>query len=138
MRKVYLAGPINGCSDNEAHGWRDHVIAELSGLYTFLNPMDRDYRNINDNHRACKDAAHEVCEGDKNDIRSCSIFLAVMPKPCLGTAMELFFAWHATCLPLCLVVVPPEPHPLSPWVVEHCHALFYGTEQVIHYLKETA
>ncbi len=27
---VYLAGPINGCTDEEAKGWRDQMVA---GIY---------------------------------------------------------------------------------------------------------
>lgn len=134
-RLIYLAGPINGCSDQEAHGWRDDVIAELAGHgYTFLNPMDRDYRNINADHAACKAAAHEVCFGDKEDIMSCGIFLAALPKPSFGTPMELMYAYLYG--KLTLSVIPPEPAPLSPWVAKHSHGLFYSFPEVIHYLKE--
>ena len=42
---IYLAGPINGCSDDECNNWRDSFIKKMDGDYEFRNPMMRDYRD---------------------------------------------------------------------------------------------
>lgn len=42
---IYLAGPINGCTDAQANDWRTEAkrIAAERG-HTCLDPMARDYR----------------------------------------------------------------------------------------------
>ena len=44
--KIYLAGPINGCSDSEAITWRQWFKEEsLRDIEVdFIDPMKRDYR----------------------------------------------------------------------------------------------
>jgi hypothetical protein len=44
MKTIYLCGGINKLSDSEATDWREAAKARLSGRYTFLDPMRRDYR----------------------------------------------------------------------------------------------
>ena len=63
-RTVYLAGPIFGCTDEQARGWRAAVRDALDHTWRVLDPMDRDYRG--------REAAHVI------DI--------------VGTAMELVYA----------------------------------------------
>lgn len=38
MTTVYLGGPINGCTDSEANGWRQGFMDSLAGC-KFLDPM---------------------------------------------------------------------------------------------------
>ena len=39
--KVYLCGPINGCTDTEAKNWREAVKEHFPAS---VDPMKRDYR----------------------------------------------------------------------------------------------
>ena len=107
--KVYLAGPINGCDDDEANGWREGVMARHPDL-TFLDPMARDYRGREDQ---CVD---EIVEGDKDDIDLADVVLAYCWQASWGTAMELMWAYlgHKR-----IIVVVPEGARVSPWLRYH-------------------
>lgn len=112
MMRVYLAGPINGCSDSEAIDWREETKRALPHV-TFVDPMARDYRGRED------EAVNEIVENDKADILSCDVVLAFCPRPSYGTAMEILFAYE-NYVPV-IAVVPDGP--VSPWVRYHAAVL---------------
>lgn len=111
MSVVYLAGPINGCTDAEANDWRTYMKQRLTlvGVDT-LDPMRRDYRGRED------ESVSEIVELDKDDVDACDVFVANCPHPSYGTAMEVFYAWQAGKP---VVVVHPGDKPVSPWVRYH-------------------
>lgn len=111
---IYLAGPINGCTDAEANDWRSWVKANYDG--PTLDPMRRDYRGRED------EAVDEIVELDKKDIEDCGVFLANCPQPSYGTAMEIIYAWEARKP---VVVVHPADKPVSPWVRYHADAVVH-------------
>jgi nucleoside 2-deoxyribosyltransferase len=111
--KIYLAGPINGCTDAQAKDWR----AEVRKLHPdVIDPMDRDYRGqelLNDNVR-------NIVEGDKKDIDSADALLVYFERPSVGTSMEVLYAWeHGKSV----VVVNASGKPLSPWLIYHSTAI---------------
>lgn len=105
MRTVYLAGPIHGCTDEQAKGWREVVKAELAGRYTFLDPMDRDYRGVEDQ------CAAEIVEQDLEDIQAADVVLVNAGRASWGTAME---TWQAGMWGKAIVAVCPGA--VSPWL----------------------
>lgn len=114
--KLYLAGPINACSDDEVTGWREQVKTQLhSDLASWLSveivdPADRDFRGVeNETHKT-------IVEGDKADIYGCDAVLAYCWQPSYGTAMEILYAWECG-IPVYAVV--PADKPISPWVQYH-------------------
>lgn len=109
MTTVYLAGPILGCSDAEAIDWREEAKRELVGL-DFLDPMVRDYRGRE------AEAFAEIVEGDKDDIDTSDVMLAMCPRPSVGTSMEVLYAWQRA---MPVVVVAPPGAPVSPWLRYH-------------------
>lgn len=110
---VYLAGPINGCNDNEASGWRDEFMSSLPEL-KFLDPMVRDYRGRED------ESVREIVELDIADINESDVFLAYCWQMSWGTAMEIFYA-HTEGKWVVLVV--PDGHRISPWLRYHSHII---------------
>lgn len=102
--KIYLAGPIFGCTDFEAIAWRLWVKARLPE-HEFLDPMDRDYRGRQDEH------FQQIVEDDLLDIRSADLVFVKADKPSWGTAMEL---WDASSYGVPILVVCP--HPVNPWL----------------------
>jgi nucleoside 2-deoxyribosyltransferase len=82
---IYLAGPIFGCSDEDAKGWRT-VVKELLGASNVLDPMDRDYRGVEDAN------GQKLVEDDLRDIAQCAALLVKANEPSWGTAMELVYA----------------------------------------------
>jgi hypothetical protein len=117
MTKIYLAGPINSCSEAECKDWRERAkkeIPELVGDWVeFIDPMRRDYRG----KEMEPGITHMIVKGDKTDYRKADIMLVYSPKPSYGTAMEMFDAFEN--LKKWVVVVNADAHP-SPWLVEHC------------------
>jgi hypothetical protein len=55
---VYLAGAINGCTDDECKDWRE-LVKSIIGVEKTLDPMRRDYRGVE------LDCINEIVEGDK-------------------------------------------------------------------------
>ena len=112
MKTLYLAGPISACTDSEAKDWREQAKSELSGEFTFLDPMSRDYRG----RELEPGIAAEIVNGDKEDIRSSDILLVFCPKPSVGTSMEVFYGFDVLGKPV--VIVHPDARP-SPWLIQH-------------------
>ncbi len=107
--KVYLCGPINGCTDAECNDWRSEAKRHWPET---IDPMRRDYRGRE------IDCFYEIVEGDKQDLRDCDVVLANCPKPSVGTSMEIFYAWEV--LRKRVVCIVPDKSAASPWL--HYHA----------------
>lgn len=113
MTTVYLAGPINGCTDDEANTWRDQVKLAL-GVENTLDPMRRDYRGIED------ESVREIVEGDLEDIINSDIMLANCWQVSWGTAMEIFYANEIG--KAVIAVLPPDAR-VSPWLRWHAEVV---------------
>jgi nucleoside 2-deoxyribosyltransferase len=112
--RVYLGGPINGCTDDEASGWREAVKETLAAAgHSWADPMDRDYRG----REMEPGIAREIVEGDKADIAECDALLMNSPRPSYGTAMEIFFG--AELGKPVFAVLPDDGREPSPWVAHH-------------------
>jgi len=112
MTTLYLCGPINGCTDEQATGWREHVKSLWAGKT--LDPMRRDYRG--------KEAVayRDIVELDKIDIQRCDAVLVSYDKPSVGTSMEVLFAWQ---IGKPVVVVADNKTSISPWLRYHAHRI---------------
>lgn len=85
--RIYLAGPINGCSDEQANEWRARATTFLGGMgIDVVDPMTRDYRG--------QEAANvtAIVNGDLVDIASADALLVNAERPSWGTAMEVAIA----------------------------------------------
>ena len=122
--KVYLCGPINGCTDDEATSWRKHFKGFLPGC---IDPMVRDYRGREaENYR-------EIVDLDKRDIRNADIILVNYDKPSVGTSMEVFYAWTLG-KPVVLWCRPDAV--LSPWLRYHSTSIVHSKEAALEKIKE--
>lgn len=112
--KVYLGGPINGCSDAEANGWRDIAKTTLAELgHEWIDPMTRDYRG----REMEPGIAQAIVEGDIDDINESDLLLMSCPKPSVGTSMEIFYG-HSIGKRV-VVILPDDGREPSPWLVVH-------------------
>lgn len=119
--KVYLGGPINGCTDDEASGWRNAAIELLATRgHQPIDPMVRDYRG----REMEPGIAKEIVETDKEDIRNADVLLMNCPKPSVGTSMEILYGYT---LGTPVVSVIPEDHTPSPWLVYHSDVVARGS-----------
>src|SRR5690348_16833160 len=126
MRLLYLAGPINGCTDEEARGWREKVKAHLAGLYDFIDPMDRDYRGKERGH------AQDIVNADLFDILLSDAVLVYAERPSWGTAMELVYA-RMLGKPVFAIYSGYEP---SPWLEYHTITRFPSIETCVGWFAE--
>lgn len=127
MRTVYLAGPINGCTDAEAREWREQVKRELTGAYRCIDPMDDDFRG----HEA--ENARTIVQRDKARIRGAETVLANVWRPSVGTPMEVQYAKGEGKT---VVLIATEP--VSPWYVYHASVIVPTVDAAIAHLRERA
>lgn len=119
MSKIlYLCGPINGCTDDEASDWREHVKTIWPGAT--LDPMRRDYRDRE------AESVDEIVELDKIDIAQSDALIVNYDKPSVGTSMEVLWAFERGKM---IVVVAAPGTVISPWLRYHTHAIVgdFGT-----------
>lgn len=117
-KKVYLAGPINGKSDDECMGWRRTATETLGNFgHEVLDPMSRDYRGKED------DNAEAIVEGDLEDIFSCDVVLVNANSPSWGTSMELVYAKQYGKQVVAFATHSLSPR-ISPWLRMHTTAVY--------------
>lgn len=105
--RVYLAGAIFGKTDAQCKAWREEAKRLLAG-HECLDPMDRDYRGQEG------EMFDAIVIGDKNDVDSCEVLLAMADAPSWGTAMEILYAYERGKR-----VVAVVPSRCSPWLWYH-------------------
>lgn len=126
--KVYLCGPINGCTDAECTDWREAVKQGVPGA-TCIDPMKRDYRGKE------AESYREIVDLDKRDVRNADVVLVSYSKPSVGTAMEVFYAWTLG-IPVVLWCAPDAV--LSPWLRYHSTAIVHSLPEAIAKVQEIA
>jgi hypothetical protein len=123
--KIYLAGAINGCTDEECIDWREYVKSKV-GAENTLDPMRRDYRGKE------MERVNEIVEGDKADIESSTHLMVNFEKASVGTSMEILFAWEKD---LPIIVVTPKEIKLSPWLIYHVDKIVHTYDEAIEWCK---
>lgn len=121
--RVYLCGPINGCSDDEAMSWRQRATALLlfAPGVEVLDPMRKDFRGVEAGNEAL------IVEGDKQDILSADAVLVNGGRPTWGTAMEVLYA-HQFGKRVVAFIGKQRP---SPWLTYHCQYVFPDLEDAL-------
>jgi nucleoside 2-deoxyribosyltransferase len=122
--RVYLAGPISGCNDNDAKTWRT-IVKERLDEDSCIDPMRRDYRGIED------DNLDDIVNLDKTDIRDADVVLVNAWQVSWGTAMEILYSWEQNKP---VVVVHPEGF-VSPWVRYHAMMVVHSLDEAILVLE---
>lgn len=123
--KVYLCGPINGCTDSECRDWREDMKS-IFGADNCIDPMRRDYRGKEDT------AFRELVELDKRDVLEADVLIVNYDKPSVGTSMEVLYAWmhHKPVI----VVCHPEAV-ISPWLRYHATKIVHSFERAVRCLQ---
>lgn len=126
-----MAGPIHGCTDDEAYGWR--IAAKRlfyeSGIEVY-DPLDRDFRgketlNWND-----------IVKNDLECIRKSDVVLANFWKaghPYHGTSMELVYA-RLYGVHVVSVVPKTANGGFNPWVRYHSNLIVYTMDEAVEHI----
>lgn len=125
---VYLAGPIAGCTDAEAHDWRNQFASAYPHV---LNPMDRDYRGREIGEKDIVD----IVEGDKADIDRADIVVVWYVRPSVGTSMEVLYAWESGKP---VIIINPARGPLSPWLCYHSSVVVRSVTEALFLVNSAA
>jgi nucleoside 2-deoxyribosyltransferase len=122
---VYLAGPINGCTDAECKDCREYCKKKIK--YNCIDPLT----NTNDWRGKEKDFVKAIVEGDKAVIdRDATILLVNYNKETLiGTAMEILYAYDRK-IPVYVVNSLNKEH-LSPWLIYHAAKIYNNLDEAI-------
>jgi nucleoside 2-deoxyribosyltransferase len=121
--RVYLCGPINGCSDSEAKDWREAAKLRLKDT---LDPMRRDYRGRE------SECCAEIVVLDKRDIEGSDVVLVNYVKPSVGTSMEIFWAW---LLGIPVIVACSPFAEISPWLRYHVTKIVHSFEDAFTWIE---
>lgn len=118
-KKVYLAGPMDGRTDDECRIWRRVAAAMLQPLES-LDPVRRDYRYT----EVDRALAAKIVDDDKADILASAAVLVHYDRPSVGTSMEIMFAFQHD-VPVYLLNVSGTAR-ISPWLIHHARGrVFY-------------
>ena len=122
--KVYLAGPINGCSDAEATDWREAIKSRVGA--ECIDPMKRDYR--------VKELANyrEIVELDKLEVVNSDCLVVMYSNPSVGTSMEILYAWERGTP---VLLIDSQNKPLSPWLIYHATSIVKTIDEAIEKLN---
>jgi nucleoside 2-deoxyribosyltransferase len=94
MINIYLAGPIEGCNDNEINDWRDKVKGDFLYGIKGINP----YR-AEEVGTAAFETKKRIITKNYLDIKNCDGVLAWLPvyvnkrRPSYGTTTEIAWAY---------------------------------------------
>jgi len=98
------------CSYTEIHGWRNDMCERLARAgNTVLDPT-----------RHGTAATRDLIEQDKADIDQSDILIAYVPKPSVGTSMEVLYAWERG---KAVIIYAPAHAQVSGWLHYHSHAI---------------
>jgi nucleoside 2-deoxyribosyltransferase len=124
MTKVYLCGPINGCTDEECKDWR---TAAKQHFPNAIDPIVRDYRGRED------ECYKEIVEGDKQDLEESDCLLVNYDRPSVGTSMEIFYAYEFLDIPV--VTVAKEGVKISPWLRYHSNHIVHSFSEAFEIIR---
>jgi nucleoside 2-deoxyribosyltransferase len=118
MKKVYLAGPISGCSYKESNSWRDFAADYLAKRrITAFSPMRfkehlKGLKSISDCGRDQLTSQRGLVARDKYDVKSSDLILFNLlgaKKVSIGSVIE--YGWAAAFDKLVVTVMEPKGNP---------------------------
>jgi hypothetical protein len=137
MIKIYLSGPMNGKTKEEATGWRNRFKKILEkkiddnksvSFVEHFDPCDRWYESLEEIDRDSK----TIVAIDKLEYRNADVLVVNCLEKGWGTPMEMFDAYeHYDKIVLSLVKEGEFP---SIWVKEHSTQLFTRLEDIADWI----
>jgi nucleoside 2-deoxyribosyltransferase len=120
MHKIYLAGPITGCSWGESENWRDKFKAfEIPNVQCYSPLRGKEYlkgdRMIADSYMQHRmSTAKAIMVRDAFDVRSADAVVVNFQgaqRVSIGTVMEIAWAWDRNKPVIAIFDEPGTPDP---------------------------
>jgi nucleoside 2-deoxyribosyltransferase len=148
MLSIYLCGPIEGCTLEEATIWRKKVDVDLGSQFKILDPMRGKYRIVPPGQIILKDtynpklnhlcASDAIYGRDMFAVRHCDIILANLELASRGGRGTFFEMGAAAVLGKLLGVVTPDKAMLSHPFVEMSSVKYQTMDEAIDFLRTMA
>ena len=128
MVKVYLAGPIEGCSDDEMVVWRKAATVSFDDGIRAISPVRMD-----------STLTTAIITQNQYDVRECDVTLAYLPKSIsdrrcsYGTICEIAWA-HAQNKPV--VIVSDDPYVHDHPVIQEIGVHFDELNTAVEYINQ--
>lgn len=130
-KSVYLSGPIDLVTKEEARSWRVAAGNELRHLANIIDPTD--YFMDWDIDPSDEKVAEVIVAFDKHKLRQADVVLVDANTPGWGTAMEVFLA-HESGVPVVAWLAKDKVH--STWLVHHTYSIRTSLNECIDVVKE--
>ena len=128
MVKVYLAGPMEGCSDDEMLVWRRAATLSFNEGIKAISPVRIDSKFTT-----------AIITQNQYDVRECDVTLAYLPKSIsdrrcsYGTICEIAWA-HAQNKPV--VIVSDDPYVHDHPVIQEIGVHFDELNPAVEYINQ--
>ena len=128
MTKVYLAGPMEGCSDDEMLVWRRAATLSFNEGIKAISPVRIDSKFTT-----------AIITQNQYDVRECDVTLAYLPKSITdrrcsyGTICEIAWA-HAQNKPV--VIVSDDPYVHDHPVIQEIGVHFSELNAAVGYINQ--
>jgi nucleoside 2-deoxyribosyltransferase len=130
---VYLGGPIEGLSWEEAARWRINATEWLKGYgIETLDPMRRDFREVIESGADID--PNEIVIPDKWDILQSDAVLVNYSQRSTGTAMEIIYA-YTYGIPVFVADTRPDGF-INPWVTYHALMISNSIDESLKQIKD--
>lgn len=126
MISVYQAGPIDACTDEQVHDWRDNLKKSYPEI-NWLDPTIRSYESPCQSWR-------ELVDADLKDIGNSDALLAYCWQRSSGTSMELVHAQFILHIPVFVVV--DDLSAVGPWIQYHADYVTDSFEDAVKCIKD--
>lgn len=146
MKKVYLAGRIQGLSFEDSGSWRDEAVHQFKKLgIEAISPLCLEgavYRAMSGSDEIpaeesdltyTVEASRYIIWKDLEIIKKCEALLVNISGPSWGTGMEIFYASHMLNKP---VVAFGKADERSPWVRHHLVGNYQEMDKAIEFVAE--
>lgn len=129
--RIYLSGPIDNVSVEEATGWREKLKNKYRSV-TMIDPTRRDWSDVD--IYADDFEVGDIVNPDLADISSCDALLVNLNSDKLvGTAMEIIYAVHILKPIVC---ISDEKYKISPWITFHTDEFVSTPEEGLKWLMD--
>lgn len=135
VKSVYIAGGIDRLSPEEVIKRFNFIQYYLEGLGVNAMSPVRGKKTSSTDVDFMPYEPSEVVDRDLNDVRRADLVFAVMPKPSIGTSMEIALARHLYRIPVIVITEDPAVYKHY-WIRRHASKILPTIDEGLKYLRE--